>query len=101
MKHWFFWHQPRSWRHRAHARAAMEIRRDPYWCYKRRVLHSIERQHYILIGPEDWPYPDIDISVEFPQPKRLIMENGNVMVFGFPSNDPFVGDDGRHYCTFP
>jgi hypothetical protein len=79
MKHWFFWHQPRSWRHRAYARAAMEIRRDPYWCYKRRVLHSIE----------------------FPQPKRLIMENGNVMVFGFPSNDPFVGDDGRHYCTFP
>ena len=31
MKHWFFWHQPRSWRHRAHARAAMRLRHDVLW----------------------------------------------------------------------
>jgi len=29
MKHWLFWHQPRSWRHRAFARAAMRLRHDP------------------------------------------------------------------------
>jgi len=29
MNHWLFWHQPRSWRHRAFAREACRLRSDP------------------------------------------------------------------------